>query len=108
MVPAKWEYLDSWDEGGYGSLNGKIFYFENGPEEMYYVTYTRDPDKDVNGAVTTTVSVRAVTKGAANRRWNIKDDLSENRAEIDRINERFRKEIITKLEAQMQLRGKMM
>ncbi len=41
IIPKKWEYLDDWEERGFGFLNGKVFYFKNNPEELYYV-YTSE------------------------------------------------------------------
>jgi len=109
LVPEKWDYLDTWKESGYGFLKSKIFYFKDGPEEMYYVSY-RDIDDDFTakeGFKTTIISIRAVTDGNEMRIWFTVEDYEKNKVEEKRIDDRFHNEIISKLEKQMNLKSKL-
>ncbi|TDE14819.1 hypothetical protein [Dyadobacter psychrotolerans] len=93
VIPEKWKYLDNWEESGYGFLQGKIFYFGQIPEEMYYVSYSSDHIDDMKVMA---ISVRAVTDGNDSMRWFKNDEIQES--EQKRINNRFYEEIIKKLE----------
>jgi hypothetical protein len=100
-MPKKWEPFDDWNERGFESLNGKIFYFGNSPEEMYYVSYyeLNDNNSIKDGFKTTDISVRAVHNGTW--RWKKEDDYEKDKKEKERIEKRFHDEIIVKLEKQM-------
>ncbi|QDK81532.1 hypothetical protein EXU85_24160 [Spirosoma sp. KCTC 42546] len=102
VIPEKWKYLDSWQESGYGSLNGKIIYFSNRPEEMYYISYfeieANSPGNDSDSTITT-IAVRAVNNG--NSSWDTAEEFEKNKAEEKKINSRFYNEIISKLEIQI-------
>ena len=93
IIPGKWKYLDNWEESGYGSLQGKIFYFEENPEEMYYVSHYTEK---LDGQDAVAMAVRAVNNGDASMRWNTIDFFLE--PEQKRINDRFYEQIIKKLE----------
>lgn len=105
-IPQKWKHLDSWNKNGYSSLNGKIFYFNEKPEEMYYVSYSPDVDgfEDEKKSKSTTISVRAINAGNDGG-WNTVEDLEKNKNEINRVNERFYKQIIVKLEKQTNVKS---
>lgn len=105
VIPDKWKHLDDWQKSGYGFLKGKILFFEEAPEEMYYVSYFEaEPNSfaNDNDFTITVIAVRAVNNG--NSRWNTVDDYAKNKAEIERIDTRFYKEIISKLEREMRLK----
>jgi len=106
LVPGKWEHLDSWKQNGYGSLNGRIFYFSSHPEEIYYVSYSADVEEfeDEKKSKSTTVSVRAVNLGEEGA-WPTVEDLEKNEKEIHRIDDRFYKQIVTKLEKQANVKS---
>jgi len=100
-IPKKWEYFDNWNERGFEFLKGKIFYFSNSPEEMYYVSYfeLNDDNSIKDGFKTTDISVRAVHNGTW--RWKKEEDYEKDKIEKLRIEKRFHDEIIVKLEKQM-------
>jgi len=108
LIPEKWKYLDTWADSGFGSLNGKIFYFKENPEEMYYISYFEEnPDFDTQkDSKNATISVRAVNNGSIDRKWRTVDDYKGNSMEEKRINNRFHEEIILKLEKRMGVKSK--
>jgi hypothetical protein len=89
-IPEKWKKLDDWDQRGLGFLKGKIIYFKNSPEEMYYVTISEDP-VDVN--TTSIINVRAVNGGWS---WNNYADIKET--EKLRVEQRFYREIVLNIQ----------
>ena len=106
IIPEKLKYLDSWEESGYGFLDGKIFYFASVPEELFYVSYWEtkhdflgDPDRKY-----TEIAVRAIHSGAGG--WKTVDGFKNNKFDKDRINARFYNEILSKLEKQLNLKSK--
>lgn len=113
-IPEKWKYLDNWEERGFRFLDGKIVYFANNPEEMYYVSYSQKDHEfdDDKNSFSTTIAVRAVNNssdygnGVAYEKWNTVDDFKEKKKEEDRINERFYNEVILKLEKHMNVKSK--
>jgi len=78
---------------GYDFLESSLFYFKNSPEELYYISFVGD---SATFADTTQVSiaVRAVTNESSG--WQLEKDVSSG--ERNRIELRFRKEIVEKLE----------
>lgn len=101
-VPDKWVDKDSWKERGYGSLNGKIIYFKDSPEEMYYFTYHEleaESFGNENEFPLTKISVRAVINDIGT--WKTVEKFEKNKSEEIRINRRFYKEVIYKLEKQL-------
>ena len=95
-VPAKWKSHDDWKERGYDFLESRIFYFKNGPEEMYYVSFLGDGNNSVQVDTNrTSISIRAVNTG--NAHWTLEDETSSS--EKKRIENRFEQEIVSKLEA---------
>ena len=101
-IPEKYIYLDNWDEGGYGFLKGKILYFKNEPEEMYFVSYYElDKENTVKqGHKSINFSVRAVNDCKSSR-WDTEQDYDKDKKEQERIEKRFYDEIIVKLEKQL-------
>ena len=91
-IPNKWKNFDDWDKRGYDFLDGRIFYFLKPPEEMYYVTFVGDSAfQSSNSPIN--MSIRGISKG--HPKWLLNEDLTE--VEIKRINERFRVEILSKI-----------
>lgn len=88
-LPEKWEDLDDWSKRGLGFLNGKFFYFNSVPEEMYYVTID---SSSINGPRKATMFIRSVNMGY---RWFNYADMDDK--EKKRIEERFDNEIVLKL-----------
>lgn len=87
-IPDKWIEKDNWSKRGYDFLESRIFYLQNEPEEMYYVTYRGNSKVMV-------MSIRAVFD-KNHVRWLLEEDFFN--AEKERIESRFDKEIIAKLE----------
>ena len=92
-VPEKWEYKDNWKESGYDFLDSRIFYFQNVPEEMYYVTFIGAYSNPGN-VNPVTISIRAVINDSI--RWLKYDEFKKEKQE--QIQRRFYNEIISKLE----------
>ena len=93
QIPDKWKELDTWHKRGYGFLGGTIFYFAKSPEEMYYVTFIGDTTNQENSK-SSELAIRAISKGSP--KWLSEDDV--NNKEKKRIENRFRAEIVSKLE----------
>lgn len=90
QIPDKWketaagiehthEFMKAWEN--------TCLYLKDNPEEMYFVSYNGNSKFSI-------ISVRSVFNGG---RWYIKSDLGKS--EIERIEKRFDKEIITKIES---------
>lgn len=92
-IPAKWDEYNNWSKRGYDFLESRIFYFKEAPEEMYYVTFVGEEEtlKD-----TTHIDI-AISSVFTDRKMKwIEKDFSKE--EENRIQERFKTEIISKLE----------
>jgi hypothetical protein len=92
-IPSKWKSKDDWSARGYDFLESRLFYFKNKPEELYYVSFVGD-SQILADTTQVSISVRAVTNESSG--WQLEKDISSG--EHDRIELRFRKEIIEKLE----------
>lgn len=94
-IPEKWEEYDNWKKIGYDFLDTRIFYFQSKPEEMYYVSFVGNgkEKQDENGP--TILAIRAVFNEKY-KKWLKEEDF--NNDEKERIEKRFDKEIINKLE----------
>ncbi|MCD6067611.1 MAG: hypothetical protein K0S33_2437 [Bacteroidetes bacterium] len=93
-VPGKWKHFDDWTARGYDFLDTRIFYFASSPEEMYYVSFIGDSAMQANYPDRSILAVRAVHNGTGG--WKLREDIK--RGERERIEDRFHKEIIAKLE----------
>lgn len=93
VVPGKWKnYSEEWIKQGYVQRKTYVFYFEDYPEEMYYVSivgpgYASHPEY-------ARFSIRGVETGDGN--W--KEHKQYNDAESARIEKRFKEAIVSKLE----------
>lgn len=87
-IPDKWKETAASIQHTYEflSANTTCLYFQESPEEMYFVSYQ-------GNSKVTVMSVRSVF---INGRWFTERDLTE--AESERIENRFDKEIVGKLE----------
>lgn len=92
-IPGKWQNFDNWNDRGYSFLESNIFYFQDEPEEMYYVTYIGN-QKMLADPTKIKIGIRAINNGG--NRWLLEEDLSQD--EKNRIIKRFDSEIISKLE----------
>ena len=92
-IPKKWEGDNDWSKRGYDFLESRIFYFQETPEEMYYVTFVGEKEtlKDPSHI---DIAISSVFVGSK-RKWIEKDFTRE---EENRIQARFKSEIISKLE----------
>lgn len=93
-IPDKWSDRDNWSERGYGFLESRIFYFKAHPEEMYYVSFIGD-SATLADSKEISIAIRAIYNGGKN--WKPKNDLDKH--ERERIEVRFDKEIIYRLES---------
>jgi hypothetical protein len=91
-VPGKWMEEDSAEIKSYFFMPSMTFYFKENPEEMYFVTFIGD-DTMLADTSKTIIAIRSVNYGVE---WFRYDD--ESPAEQVRIEKRFDKEIISKLE----------
>lgn len=92
LIPGKWKSeAENWIKN-YSYLKTVIFYFDGSPEEMYYVTYIDAGTGDNPNY--SRLAIRGVKKG--NDDWKRFEEFDTS--EQERIEKRFEKEIITKLE----------
>lgn len=95
QIPKKWEPFDDWKERGYSFLDSRIFYFKIAPEEMYYVSFIGDANDTTQlSNSSTSLSIRAINNGKGH--WTLENEI--NSSEKTRIEERFDKEIISKIQ----------
>jgi hypothetical protein len=88
----KWKPEAEYWVRNYSDLKTVIFYFEESPEEMYYVTFVSAGTGDNPNY--SRLAIRGVENGKGN--WKQYDEF--NTIEQERIETRFEKEIIFKLE----------
>jgi len=93
-IPSKWEEHNNWHKRGYGFLEGRILYFKERPEEMYYISFIGD-EQTLKDTTHIDVSIRSVFIGNK-RKWLKQEDFSND--DENRIQTRFKAEIISKLE----------
>ncbi|RYU87378.1 hypothetical protein EWM62_16865 [Mucilaginibacter terrigena] len=94
LIPEKWEQFNDWSRRGYDFLDSRIFYFKDAPEEMYYISFIKDPE-DPAAAKSVILAVRAVQRDSSTS-WLLQKDFNEKQQE--EIEARFDKEIVSKLE----------
>jgi hypothetical protein len=99
-IPNKWKKFDDWNERGYDFLDARLIYFENSPEEMYYLTFIGDSITTSNSQ-TSVISIRAICNGSA--KWLLVSDFSK--AQKERIEKRLDEEIISKLEFYLNIKS---
>jgi hypothetical protein len=93
-IPDRYKDYNNWSKRGYDFLDSRIFYFKQLPEEMYYVTFVGDEEifKDTTHI---DIAIRSVFIGSK-KKWVKQEDFTEE--ENNRIQARFKNEIISKLE----------
>lgn len=101
-IPDKWKTYDSWSQRGFDFLETRIFYLSGEPEEMYYVSFIGDSVMLANPNQIG-IAIRAV-HNASSKRWLLEKDF--DKAQKERIESRFDKEIIAKIEASTGVKSK--
>lgn len=95
LIPENWKEFDSWSQRGYDFLDSRMFYFDSGPQEMYYVSFIGDSnEKEPQDREQTELAIRAVFHQSEGWRYEREMSLSERK----RIVNRFTTEIIIPLE----------
>ena len=92
--PKKWSKFDDWSERGYDFLESKIIYFDKNPEEMFYITFI-DDNESLDNNKNSEIAIRAVHNNSG-KTWLKEENF--NKEERLRIENRFKNDIITKLE----------
>ncbi|MCC9073236.1 hypothetical protein LNQ49_16790 [Flavobacterium sp. F-65] len=93
-IPAKYQNFNNWSKRGYDFLDSRIFYFSQSPEEMYYISFVGD-EQNLKDTTHIDIAIRAVFAGNK-KKWLKQEDFTKE--EENRIQERFKTEIISKLE----------
>ena len=93
-IPDDWKKYDDWSERGYDFLDSRIFYFDSGQREMYYVTFVENGESNQNIKGPTILAIRAINLGDYD--WLKEDEFIDEHKEI--IESRFDKEVISKIE----------
>ena len=91
-IPEKWQMLYNWKEENDFEYS-HIFYLQAKPEEMYYVSFVGNQKDSEQNCKTATIVIKSVCDGSE---WQNGKNIS--RFEKTRIEKRFDKEIIAKLE----------
>lgn len=93
-IPNKFQDFNNWSKMGYDFLDSRIFYFKEKPEEMYYISFIGDEEtfKDSTHIDVAIRSVFIVSK----KNWFEQKDFTKE--EENRIQTRFKSEVISKLE----------
>lgn len=92
VIPGKWKSESDYWVKANSDLKTTIFYFEDAPEEMYYVTFIGAGTGDNPNY--SRLAIRGVQKDNGN--WKRFEEF--NTSEQERIEKRFEKEVVTKLE----------
>ena len=98
-MPNNWKRLDDWEERGYDFLDTRIFFFKKSPVEMYYVSFIGDSSLWAKSDHSE-IAIRAIGTGAG---WTLEENISEN--ERERIENRFDKNIIKRLEVLLNVKA---
>lgn len=94
LPPEKWQYeVKYWDVSGYNSMKSVFFYFNDGPEELYYVTFI-DAGFGAKKPEWARIAIRAIYHERIG--WKTNENVKNE--EKERIRLRFRNEIVSKLE----------
>jgi hypothetical protein len=101
-IPQKWKEFDNWSQRGFDFLESRIFYIKDHPEEMYYISFVGDSTMlaDPKQVI---IAIRAVHQDSVDS-WKLEEDFENN--ERERIERRFDREIISKLEGYTQTKAK--
>lgn len=93
-IPDKLQEYNFWSKSGYDFLYSRLIYFNEFPEEMFYVSFVGEEQtfKDTTHA---DIAIRSVFTGSK-KKWLKEEDFSEE--EKIRITNRFENEILSKLE----------
>ncbi|MCV9386857.1 hypothetical protein [Reichenbachiella ulvae] len=95
LLPKSWESYDDWSERGYDFLDSRIFYFDEEPREMYYVTWIADANDSIQADTPrTSLALRAYRNETES--WTLESSCSDH--EKSRVQKRLDEEIIKKIE----------
>jgi hypothetical protein len=101
--PYEWKRFDNWHERGYDFLDSRIFYFSSSPREMYYVSFLGDANDSIQAdSHLTSIAIRAVNNGTPG--WTLEKEFDSS--DRERIEQRFDKEVIFKIEAYTKTKSK--
>lgn len=101
-IPDKYKDFDNWSKRGYNFLDSRILYFTHEPEEMYYISFVGD-EESFKDTTHIDIAIRAVFLGSK-RKWLKEEDFSKE--EKNRIQTRFKNEVISKLEGYTNCKAK--
>lgn len=101
-IPDKYKDFDNWSKRGYDFLDSRILYFTHEPEEMYYISFVGD-EESFKDTTHIDIAIRAVFLGSK-RKWLKEEDFSKE--EKNRIQTRFKNEVISKLEGYTNCKAK--
>lgn len=93
-IPSKWNDNNDWSKRGYDFLESRIFYFKDSLEEMYYISFVGD-ENTFKDTTHIDVAIRSVFM-ESKKIWLKQEDFTKE--EENRIQTRFKTEIISKLE----------
>ncbi|KIA97079.1 hypothetical protein [Flavobacterium sp. KMS] len=93
-IPSKWDDNDNWSKRGYDFLESHIFYFKDTPEEMYYISFIGD-EETFKDTTHIDIAIRSVFTNR-NQKWLKQEEFGKD--EENRIQTRFKNEIVSKLE----------
>jgi hypothetical protein len=93
-IPSEWQEYNNWSKRGYNFLESHICYFKEKPDEMYYITFIGD-EETFKDTTHIDIAIRSVFIGSK-RKWLKQEDFTKE--EENRIQTRFKTEIISKLE----------
>jgi hypothetical protein len=93
-IPDKYQEFNNWQYWGSNSLDATTFYINQQPEEMYYVSFIGD-EETLKDTTHIDIAIRSVFIGRK-RKWLKQEEFTKE--EENRIQTRFKAEIISKLE----------
>lgn len=93
-IPDKYQEFNIWSKNGYDFLESRLFYFNQSPEEMYYISFVGD-EETFKDTTHVDIAIRSVFIGSK-KKWLKQEEFDKEQE--DRIQKRFKAEIISKLE----------
>jgi hypothetical protein len=93
-IPDKYQEFNKWDYWGGNALDTHTFYFNQSPEEMYYISFIGEVET-LKDTTHIDIAISSVFMGSK-RKWLKQEDFTKE--EENRIQTRFKTEIISKLE----------